>query len=79
MGIGEMKDYPRIYWLLFIFYGFISISISVLVDFAAEFLTTFWLNDIDGAEGLAWKMVTLMWLITGTVTPLFGLIVDLYG
>lgn len=62
-----------------IFYVFISVSILALVNVAVEFLTRKWLADLDNGEILASKMVTIMWLFSGIVTPFFGIVIDFFG
>lgn len=79
LGLQEVFKFPRLFWLLLGFYAFASTSILVLVDFAPAFLAKHFLTEIENPERLAWKLVNLMWVITGSATPLFGFVVDRYG
>ncbi|CAD8090515.1 unnamed protein product [Paramecium sonneborni] len=79
LGFFNKHQYPSIYWYLLWFYSFASTSVLVLVDYAQEFLYDKWLNTIDNGEMLAWKLVTLMWLFSGVITPLLGFVIDKYG
>ncbi|CAD8093747.1 unnamed protein product [Paramecium primaurelia] len=78
-GFFNKNQYPSIYWYLLWFYSFASTSVLVLVDYAQEFLYDKWLIAIDNGETLAWKLVTLMWLFSGVITPLLGFVIDKYG
>ncbi|CAD8138332.1 unnamed protein product [Paramecium pentaurelia] len=78
-GYGNRHEFPIIYWLLLFFYTFASTSVLVLVGYAQEFLLNKWLINLQNGEDLARKLVTLMWLFSGFITPLLGFVIDMYG
>lgn len=74
-----MKTYPKLFWLVAIYFGLNYSSVLGFINISVGFLTERWLGEDEESEMKAGEMVALMWLITGFFTPIFGFIADKYG
>lgn len=74
-----MKTYPKLFWLVAIYFGLNYSSVLGFINISVGFLTERWLGEDEESELKAGEMIALMWLITGFFTPLFGFIADKYG
>lgn len=62
-----------------IFYAVIYASVLALVNVSVGFVSETWLKGNENAEREASKMVAVMWFLTGSLTPLFGILIDYLG
>ncbi|CAK85786.1 unnamed protein product (macronuclear) [Paramecium tetraurelia] len=75
----QMKTYPKLFWLVAIYFGLNYSSVLGFINISVGFLTERWLGEDEESELKAGEMVAIMWLITGFFTPIFGFIADKYG
>jgi len=75
----EIAKYPRLFWYMSIFYAIVYASVLALVNVSVGYFTETWLVDVEEPEKIAARMIAVMWFVTGSLTPIFGMIVDYFG
>jgi hypothetical protein len=62
-----------------IFHALIFSAILGLTNVSVGLYSERWLIGDERAEVTAGRLVAIMWLITGIMTPIFGLVIDFIG
>lgn len=75
----EIAAFPRLFWYMALFYAVVYASVWALVNVSVGYFTETWLEGVENAEREASKMIAMMWFLTGSLTPLFGLMIDYFG
>jgi MFS family permease len=62
-----------------IFYAIIFSSVLALANVSIGYFSEKWLFGVENPERTVAKMMAIMWLANGILTPIFGVLIDYFG